>query len=97
MAVEAAPMEVFDGIMLSDGCLQMHGHNARLSIQLSGAEYLDWLCLVKKSLVEVGMIANEGHPKILTAMSHGKSYDRALLTFNTDPFFTEQYIKWYKW
>ncbi len=89
-------MEVFDGVMLSDGCLQMHGDNARLSIQLSGAEYLDWLQLIKDSLAKIGMSANEKHPKVLPAVSKGKPYDRALLVFNTDPFFTEMYNKWYR-
>lgn len=95
-AARATPEEVFDGVMLSDGCLQLHGHNARLSIQLSGTEHLDWLYLIKESLAEIGMATNEGHPKVVPATSHGKPYGRALLVFNTDPFFTEQYDRWYR-
>lgn len=96
MTARVPPIEVFDGVMLSDGSLRMHGHNANLSIQLSGAEHLDWLQLIKASLAELGMTTNKGHPKVVPAVSKGKLYERALLAFNTDPFFTKQYKRWYK-
>ena len=96
MTVEATPMEVFDGVILSDGCLQMRGDNARLIIQLSGAVYLDWLRLIERCLAGIGVSANKEHPKVIPAISHSKPYDRALLTFNTHPFFTQMYNIWYK-
>jgi hypothetical protein len=42
------------------------------------------------------MTTSVEQPKVVPAMSHVKPYDRALLIFNTDPFFTKLYNRWYR-
>ena len=94
MAVEA--QEVFDGVMLSDGNLQMHGFNARLRVQLSGASHLDWLTYIKDALLPSGVQIGARGLGLYKGISKGKPYIGAFLQTRTCSYLTEQCERWYK-
>jgi len=96
MSVEAAPMEVFDGVMLSDGELQVHGFNARLRIQLSGASHLDWLTYVRDALSPLGVQVGPRGLHLYEGVSKGKPYIGVFLQTRTCLFLTEQHSRWYR-
>lgn len=95
MAVEAAPMEVFDGVMLSDGCLRPMNASAFFSIDLSGTDHIDWLYVVKDALVSLGVVVSPGHPRLCRGVSHNKVYYGCLLSSRSCVYLAEQYRRWY--
>lgn len=97
MAVEASPMEVFDGVMLSDASLKFSkkGKNAWFSMGLSGSEHMDWLTFVKTTLVALGVPVHDRGLGLYRGFSKGKSYIGALLQSSSQPFLTKQHERWY--
>lgn len=87
--------EVFDGVMLSDGNLAMHGRNARFHMALSGKEHLDWLYYIKSAVLTLGAMVSSNYPKVSLAHSKGKPYEHCALDSYTSPTLTYQCKRWY--
>lgn len=89
-------MEVFDGVMLSDGGLGRVGLNARFHMSLSGEGHMDWLLCVEGALKELDVKFSPGYPKVTDSISsYGKPYKYCCLSSLSSPFLTTQYNKWY--
>lgn len=96
MAVEqATAQEVFDGVMLSDGCLKMRVGDAFFSMSLSGTTHIDWLYAVKNALVSLGAPFGPAWPRFFKSVSKGKIYYGAWLESLSCPELTVQYKRWY--
>lgn len=97
MAVEASPMEVFDGVMLSDASLKFSkkSKNAWFSMGLSGSEHMDWLTYVKTALVALGVPVHDRGLGLYRGTSKGKPYIGALLQSSSQTLLTKQHERWY--
>ena len=95
MATEATPEEVFDGVMLSDGCLRPMNASAFVSIDLSCIDHIDWLYVVRDALVSLGLPVSLGHPRLNKGVSRGKVYYGCLLSSRSCEYLAEQYKRWY--
>lgn len=96
-------LQIFDGAMLGDAKLQMNGNDAQFDIALSGAEHLDWLCLLGNALKSLGVELCLGYPKLVLwtrSTSHGEKAGQAYvvcrLTSRNSAFLTTQFHRWYR-
>lgn len=97
MAVEAAPMEVFDGVMLGDGHIHdSHDGTGYLDIRQSGEEHFDWLNDIKVSLSGLGLNWPADSPKMYKAVSRGKEYKNIVLRSLSSSMLGYQRHRWYK-
>lgn len=95
MAVEATPEEVFDGVMLGDGCLRPMNASAFFSVDLSGITHIDWLYVARDALISLDVPVSRGHPRLNKGVSHGKAYYGCLLSSRSCAYLAEQYRRWY--
>lgn len=90
--------EVFDGAMLSDAgvFLGRRSRNAHFHMSLSeGNKHMDWLNVIKESLISLRVPVNPIYPKLGMGRSKGKAYTYAVLDSQVCEYLTEQHLKWY--
>lgn len=94
---EKEALQVFDGVMLSDGRLQLlkAGRNACFRIVQSGKRHLDWLYFIKDALNILDVEACTGHPKCLRSVVKGEFYDYSTLVTRVSPLLTSHHGAWY--
>lgn len=91
-------LEVFDGVMLGDAGLCMHGKNAKFVMDLSRGdkqELLGYLSHVKDALLAMELLVCNGHPKWYTTVCKGKPFDYCWLVSQTSPILTAEFRRWY--
>lgn len=92
----AEAVEVFNGLMLGDGGLRMHGQHAHFQIALAGLETMNYLNNVKSALLARSIYSLNGYPKTARRVEwNGTAYDSCYLTTRTSLLLLQEYIKWY--
>jgi hypothetical protein len=86
------PMDVINGFILSDLFISTDGY---ASIDLSGAEHIDWLYVLKDAFTSLSISMCTGHPKIIPSKSGKYHFNAAILITRTSPLLLELRKKWY--
>lgn len=93
--VTAGALQIFDGVMLSDGTLCLssaRSTNPGFKLALSGWNHLDWISCVQSALGTLN-ISSKVHTSL--SRSKGKAYEYCQVRSNTSLFLTQQKRRWY--
>jgi len=88
--------EVFSGLMLGDGGLQLTGCYAQFTIALSGLSTLNYLRNIKSVFLAMGIECYKDHLRVYLRMnSSGNMYYYCLLKTGTSPLLLAKRLMWY--
>lgn len=89
-------LQVFDGVMLSDGGIYVSRRSCCFRLVLSGIEHMDWLNHVKEALKLLGVEFNPGTPNSHKRVGYtGKVLDYCQLGSKVSALVTHQRARWY--
>lgn len=98
-------MQIFDGVMLGDGCLDRYTSSSRLLVNLSktskdgrltAEDNIAWLRFIKNEcLIPLGVEVSGMYPKLYSSQSREKPYQAARLSSRSSSLLAEQHDRWY--
>lgn len=95
IVVNKRSIEIFNGVMLSDGHLQHTGSTSCFKINLGGHEHVDWLAEIKLALLNMDVAVYSQWPKFGVETLNGKQYEYTRMNSVASSILEREHSRWY--